>query len=385
MSVPRTTTLQRHYLRREPLPEGGFRYLHPDGRPYRSRAGLARIASLAVPPAYTEVYVSPDPEAALQAFGRDARGRLQYRYHPDFVRERAMGKWRRLARFAAALPTLRERAGADLRLAGLPQRKILAVLVRLLDRIHLRIGNAAYTRRYRTYGLTTLRKRHVEVLGARVVFRYRGKHGIEQEKMLRDRTVAQAVLRLLELPGTALFQYLDAEGERHPIRAQELNSYIREAAGRFTAKDFRSWAGTLKAAEYLAATGPAEDERAAGRVLAKCVKAVAKELGNTPAVTRNSYICPVVFDLYLEGRFFDSFVAPTNGSDGLAPSEAALKRLLSRTLTPRRRKEPAQPSSGPVVCAYPPGQGAARPNRCTASGPRAPRSLFESQTCGGAR
>lgn len=382
MPVLRTTALQRYYLRREPLPQGGFRYLYPDGRPYRSRAGLARIASLAVPPAYTDVYVSPDPEAALQAFGRDALGRLQYRYHPDFVRERAMGKWRRLARFAAALPALRERVSADLRLAGLPQRKVLAVLVRLLDRIHLRVGDAAYTRRYRSYGLTTLRKRHVQVEGTRVVFRYRGKHGVEQEKTLRDRCVAQVVRRLLDLPGSALFQYVDAEGERHAVRAQALNSYIREAAGRFTAKDFRSWAGTLKAVEFLAATGPAPDERAAGRVLAQCVKAVAKALGNTPAVTRNSYICPVIFDLYLEGRFHHRFLPPPEEAAGLAPHEAALKRMLSRALAPSRRREPVAIAPVPRASAS---RGPWRPCRLPRSRQHAPPRPCETEITGGAR
>ncbi|ANQ84982.1 DNA topoisomerase IB [Azoarcus olearius] len=340
MATVSTAELQSRYLRREPLAEGGFRYLRPDGRPYRNRAGLARIAALAVPPAYTEVYVSPDPEAALQAFGRDASGRLQYRYHPDFVLENAMRKWRRLARFAGALPRLRERIGADLRRAGLPRQKVLALLVRLLDRIYLRVGNASYARRYRSYGLTTLRKRHVRVEGSRVVFHYRGKHGVEQQQTLRDRGIANALARLLELPGQALFQYLDDEGGRHPVRAEDLNAYLREAMGPFTAKDFRTWGGTLKAAEYLAAAGPVENERLAGRMLAKCVRAVAAELGNTAAVTRSSYICPVIFDLYLAGSVLDDYGAASDEESGLSAGEAALRRMLSRALSVRQRRRP---------------------------------------------
>lgn len=336
MDGPRTAPLQDRYLRRVPLPEGGFRYLRPDGRVYRSRAGLARIAALAVPPAYTEVYVSPDPEATLQAFGRDARGRLQYRYHPDFLRQRALAKWRRLARFAAALPGLRARVAADLRRAGLPRPKVLALLARLLERAYLRVGSPSYTRRYRSYGLTTLRKRHVQVEGCRVAFRYRGKHGVEQRRLLRDRGLAGIVGRLLELPGGALFQYLDEEGGRHPVRAEDLNAYLREAMGPFTTKDFRSWGGTLEALEFLLTAGPPQDERSGGRTLAQCVRAVAARLGNTPAVTRGSYICPVLFDLYLAGRVVGNAGAGEE-DNGLSPSEAALQRILALGLGPQAR------------------------------------------------
>lgn len=351
MATVRTALLQDRYLRREALAEGGFRYLRPDGRVYRNRDGLARIAALAVPPAYTEVYVSPDAEAALQAFGRDAAGRLQYRYHPDFVREQAMRKWRRLARFAADLPRLRERIGADLRRAGLPRQKVLALLVRLLDRVYLRVGYASYARRYRSYGLTTLRKRHVRVEGNRVVFHYRGKHGVEQEQKVRDRAIAQAVVRLLELPGSTLFQCQegDGDGSVRAVRAEELNAYLREAMGPYTAKDFRTWGGTLKAAEFLAAEGPAPSDSAAGRVMARCVRAVAAELGNTAAVTRSSYICPVIFDLYLEGRVLDDYARTPDEETGLSRSEAALRRMLARALGVRRRPQPPPSAPEPPV------------------------------------
>jgi len=336
MATIPTQLLQRRYLRREPLPEGGFRYLRPSGREYKDAAGLARIAALAVPPAYQEVYVSPDADAELQAFGRDARGRLQYRYHPDFIHQQAMRKWRRLARFAQALPQLRERVAADLRCSGLPQRKVLALLARLLDRAHLRVGSADYARRYRSYGLTTLKKRHVRVEGSKVVFHYRGKHGVEQEQTVRDRTLAQLIGRLLALPGSTLFQYEDEAGGRHGVRAEDLNAYIRDAMGRFTAKDFRTWGGTLKAAEYLTALGAPTCQRSGARMLSRCVRSVAEQLGNTAAVTRSSYICPVIFDLYLAGELV---VGEEGGEGGLCPSEAALSRLLVRGL--RRQRQAA--------------------------------------------
>jgi len=329
-----TQLLQQRYLRREPLPEGGFRYLRPSGREYKDAAGLARIAALAVPPAYREVYVSPDADAELQAFGRDARGRLQYRYHADFVHAQAMRKWRRLARFAQALPQLRERVAADLRCSGLPRRKVLALLVRLLDRVHLRVGSADYARRYRSYGLTTLKKQHVRVEGSKVIFHYRGKHGVEQEQSVRDRTLAQLLGRLLALPGSTLFQYEDEEGGRHKVRAEDLNAYIRDAMGRFTAKDFRTWGGTLKAAEYLTALGAPTCQRSGARMLSRCVRAVAAQLGNTAAVTRSSYICPVIFDLYLAGELA---VGEDSGEGGLCPSEVALSRLLARGLRRQRQ------------------------------------------------
>lgn len=340
MAQTRTHLLQQRYLRREALEGGGFRYLRPNGRVYRDPAGLARIASLAVPPAYRDVYVSPDPDAELQAFGRDAKGRLQYRYHPDFVHHRAMQKWRRLASFAEAMPRLQERIAADLRCRGLPRHKVLALMVRMLERVHLRVGGADYARQNKSYGLTTLRKRHVRVEGSLLVLRYRGKHGVLQEQSVRDRALARLVGQLLALPGAGLFQYPGEDGRYHPIRASDLNAYIREAAGPFTAKDFRTWGGTARAARFLAGAGVPPDERSGSRILVRCVRAVAAQLGNTAAVTRASYICPVIFDLYLAGKL----TIPTEdaGEDDAPPPHPVLSRLLVRGL--RRRR--AAPASG---------------------------------------
>ncbi|WP_104989821.1 DNA topoisomerase IB [Deinococcus sp. NW-56] len=337
----RTTTLQDEYLRREGEKPTEFRYFWPDGEEYTDAEGLARIASLAVPPAYTDVYVSPDPDAELQAFGRDAAGRLQYRYHPDFMQAGALKKWQRLARFAEALPTLRTVTAADLRLAGLPRRKVLAVMTRVLHVAHFRVGSDTYARAHKTHGLSTLRQRHVRVEGSAVQFRFKGKHSILQEKTVRDRTLATNMERLLALPGPWLFQSVE-EDVRSRVRAHDLNAYLRDVIGPFTAKDFRTWGGTLVAAEFLAEAGAPESERQARKTLVECVKYVAADLGNTPAVTRGSYICPVIFDRYQEGKVLDDY-EPRAGRteadlEGLTRAEAALKRMLESEKTLRVRR-----------------------------------------------
>ncbi|GGS29444.1 DNA topoisomerase IB [Deinococcus knuensis] len=340
----RTELLAGEYLRREGSDPKKFRYFWPDGTPYREKAGIERIAKLAVPPAYEDVYVSPDPDAELQAFGRDAAGRLQYRYHPDFVQAGALKKWQRLTRFAGALGTLKTVTAGDLRAQGLPPRKVTALMTRLLHVARFRVGNDIYAQQHKTYGLSTLRQRHVKVEGNTVTFHFKGKHGITQHKATTDRTLATNITRLLDLPGPWLFQTVDAEGTRRRVRSGELNAYLKEVIGPFTAKDFRTWGGTLLAAEYLAEVGVADTEKQARQTLVDCVKYVAADLGNTPAVTRSSYICPVIFDRYLEGKILDDYEPrATKGEsdlEGLTRSEAALKRLLEseKTLRTRRRK-----------------------------------------------
>ncbi|QFP75759.1 DNA topoisomerase IB [Deinococcus sp. AJ005] len=327
----RTEILQEEYLRREGNDPKKFKYFWPDGTSYKDEDGISRIASLAVPPAYTDVFVSPDADAELQAFGRDAAGRLQYRYHPDFVQAGALKKWQRLTRFATALPTLREVTTSDLRLQGLPPRKVMALMTRLLHVAHFRVGSDAYAKLHKTYGLSTLRQRHVTLEGNLITFNFRGKHGITQNKATRNPTLAGNIGKLLELPGPWLFQTVGDDGRRR-VHAPELNHYLKEVIGPFTAKDFRTWGGTLLAAEYLAEAGVAGTERETRKVLVDCVKHVAEDLGNTPAVTRGSYICPVIFDRYLEGKVLDDY-EPRAGRlpaelEGLSRSEAALKRLL---------------------------------------------------------
>ncbi|PTA68794.1 DNA topoisomerase IB [Deinococcus arcticus] len=348
--MSRTDLLQEEYLRREGTDPRAFRYFWPDGTPYEDEGGLARIAKLAVPPAYEGVFVSPDPGAELQAFGRDAAGRLQYRYHPDFVQAGALKKWQRLTRFAGALGTLKAVTGADLRAQGLPPRKVAALMTRLLHVARFRVGSDDYARKHKTYGLSTLRQRHVQVQGNTVTFHFKGKHGITQHKATTDRTLAANISRLLDLPGPWLFQTVDAEGARRRVRSGELNAYLREVIGPFTAKDFRTWGGTLLAAEFLAEAGVADTERQARRTLVECVKYVAGDLGNTPAVTRSSYICPVIFDRYLDGKVLDDYEPRAARGEpeleGLTRSEAALKRLLEsekmlRVRRGRRKTEEA--------------------------------------------
>ncbi|WP_293914690.1 hypothetical protein, partial [Deinococcus sp.] len=334
----RTELLQGEYLRREGHEVGKFRYFTPEGKPYRSRAAIERINALAVPPAYVDVFVSPGPDAEVQAFGRDAAGRLQYRYHPDFVQSGALKKWQRLTRFAHALPDLRTVTTTDLRLSsaqGLPRRKVLALMTRLLHVARFRVGSDIYARQHQTFGLSTLRQRHVRVEGNTVTFDFVGKHAVQQHKTAVDRTLATNLGKLLELPGPWLFQSVDSTPDgnvRRRVRASDLNAYLREVIGPFTAKDFRTWGGTLLAAEFLAELGPPDSEKAARQALVDCVKYVAADLGNTPAVTRASYICPVIFDRYLEGKILDDYEPHASRSalpDGLTRSEAALARMLA--------------------------------------------------------
>ena len=342
----RTEILQEEYLRREGEKIGEFRYYYPDGTELTDETQLARISRLAVPPGYRDVYVSPDADADLQAFGRDAAGRLQYRYHPDFLQAGAVRKWQRLAKFANALPMLRQLTTADLRRAELPPRKVQALMTRLLYVAHFRVGSDAYVVKHRTFGLSTLLKRHVKVDGSTVEFHFKGKHGIWQHKVMRDRTLAGNVEKLLELPGRYLFQACCGDGEVVRVRSGDLNEYIREVMGPFTAKDFRTWGGTLLAAEYLAEAGVADSERVARKTVVECVKVVAEDLGNTPAVVRAHYICPVIFDRYFEGKVLDDYEPRASrvgaaSLEGLTRSEVALRRMLESEFQSRRAHKAA--------------------------------------------
>jgi DNA topoisomerase IB len=284
----------------------GFCYVRPDGRPLRSPAHLRRIASLAIPPAYERVWICMLPRGHLQATGRDARGRKQYRYHPRWRETRDDGKFERLVDFGAALPKLRRRLRADLALSGLPRAKVLAMLVKLLDTTCARIGNAEYARDNNSFGLTTLRDRHVRpAANGAVRLRFRGKGGLEHDIVVDDPRLARLVRRCQELPGQQLFQYLDEADQRCSVTSTMVNEYLRETMGAdFTAKDFRTWAATLRALERLAATplpdppSPAALRRAGNEI----VRQVAEELRNTPAVCRRSYICPLVFEIWSAGR-----------------------------------------------------------------------------------
>lgn len=279
----------------------GFAYLDPDGRPVRDAEVIARIRSLAIPPAYRSVWICTLPHGHLQATGRDARGRKQYRYHPDWQRERGEHKYGRLEAFGEALPRIRARVARDLRDAARvdapPRPVVLATLVRLLDRTWARIGNESYARENGSYGLSTLRNRHAGVRGAELRLQFRGKSGIEHRLQLHDPAVARVVRRCQQLPGQALFQYGDAQGELHSVGSGDVNDYLCEAAGeRYTAKDFRTWHASVHA---LALMGESTEPPGPRRGMA-VLKAVAAKLGNTVAVCRKAYVHPAVLALALE-------------------------------------------------------------------------------------
>jgi DNA topoisomerase IB len=290
-----------------------FKYLTPDNRPLRAVDVLKRIASLAVPPAYRDVWICARPRGHLQATGRDARGRKQYRYHPEWRQVRDSAKFDRMVLFGDALPKLRRKLKRDLALPGLPREKVLAVVVTLLDTTRVRIGNTEYARDNKSFGLTTLRNRHVSfVSDGRAVLNFRGKGGVPHEVVIDDKRIVRIVRRCKEIPGQHLFQYVTDAGERCAIDSGQVNDYLHEAMGAdFTAKDFRTWGATLRAIGLLARTALPEkpSERAFKQEIVKVVKQVAEELRNTPAVCRKSYINPAVFAAWrsgtLHGRFVD--------------------------------------------------------------------------------
>ena len=284
-------------IRRERAGDG-FRYRGADGRPLRNAGELERIRSLAIPPAYENVWICTRPNGHLQATGRDARGRKQYRYHPDWRLAKDADKFERMLEFGAALPRIRSRVKADLagRVAAAPGRgTVLATLVRLLDTTYVRIGNEEYARANRSFGLTTLRNRHAAVAGSRLKLRFRGKSGVEHEVALEDPHVARVVRRCQAMPGQELFQYEGEDGARHAVDSNDVNDYIRAASGAdFTAKDFRTWHGTVHALDLWAeqCAGSASCRRTANQLLAD----VAKRLGNTVAVCKKSYVHPRVLE-----------------------------------------------------------------------------------------
>jgi DNA topoisomerase-1 len=306
----------------------GFTYRDPAGHTIRDAAVRARIVSIAIPPAWTDVWICPWPNGHLQATGRDARGRKQYRYHPAWRDRRKADKFDRMIEFGEALPRLRRRCDADLRRRGLPRDKILAAVVRLLELTLIRVGNEAYARVNRSFGLTTLRDRHATVSGSRIRFRFRSKSGVMLETGLRDRRLASIVRRCQDLPGQELFQYVADDGEVHDIASEDVNDYIREAAGgEFTAKDVRTWAGTVLAFRELRGQTMGGG-RATRRNLVAAIRTTADRLGNTPAVARGSYVDPAVGEAYLEGRLASGRVRgsmPTRAKDSRSGKGSATR------------------------------------------------------------
>jgi DNA topoisomerase I len=323
------------------------RYVDASGRAISCREVIQRVTSLAIPPAWRNVWICPDPLGHLQATGRDARGRKQYRYHARWREVRDEVKYGRLIAFAAALPRIRERTAADLQRSGLPREKVLAAIVQLLEKTLIRIGNDEYARDNHSFGLTTMRDAHAEVHGTNVHFEFRGKSGIAHAVDLHDARLARIVKRCRDLPGYELFKYVDAGGQRQAIGSADVNQYLHEIAGdAFTAKDFRTWAGTVLAARELAALATFRSAREAKRNIVHAVACVAKQLGNTAAVCRKSYIHPAILDAYIDGA---AIVTPKvqgrrsgRADAALSPVESAVVAILLQRSRPAVRRHQPQ-------------------------------------------
>ncbi len=321
----------------------GFSYVGVDGQRISDRRQIERIKALAIPPAWTDVWISPTRKGHIQATGRDAKGRKQYRYHPKWHDVRDEVKFGRMLAFAAALPTIRERTEADLRRQGLPREKVLAAIVRLLEKTMIRVGNEEYARDNDSYGLTTLQDEHAEVTNRRVTFRYRGKSGREHETTLEDPRLARIVGRCQELPGQELLQYTEEDGTVRDVDSADVNAYLREITGEpFTAKDFRTWAGTVLACMALQDFERFDSETEAKRNVVDAVKRVAERLGNTPAVCRSSYIHPEILNAYLDGSMLESLkqlAADELAEAGheLSPAEAAALGVIQARLAREQR------------------------------------------------
>ncbi len=315
-----------------------FEYLDLDGNPIRDEQRLLRIKRLAIPPAYTDVWICPVPNGHIQATGRDARRRKQYRYHERWREVRDESKYERMALFGEALPKIRKRVEADLKLPGLPRNKVLATVVQLLERTFIRVGNEEYARENKSFGLTTMQGHHVDVKGSKLTFNFRGKSGVLHEIDVTDRRIAKIVARLQDLPGQDLFQYVDDDEKRCDITSQDVNEYLREITGEdFTAKDFRTWAGTVLAAMALNHLGPGQTKKEAKANIKNAVTAVSKLLGNTPAICRKCYVHPAVFESYLNGDSIEGLKQKTDevlASDSidLEAGEKAILRFLQGRL-----------------------------------------------------
>ena len=310
----------------------GFVYIAPDGQTIRDREQLRRFRALVIPPAWTDVWICADPNGHLQVTARDARGRKQYRYHPSFRERRDESKFERMLALSDVLWMIRERVEKDIALPGLARDKIMATVVWLLERTLIRIGTDEYAKANNSYGLTTLRRRHVAVAGAKVDFEFRGKSGIEHSVSITDRRIARIVQRCQELPGWELFKYIDDEGRKQSVEASDINDYLREITGReVTAKDFRTWAGTMLAAEALREMGPAETKKQAEKNVVAAVDRTKEKLGNTRAVCRKYYIHPVLIESYLAGDVLPPM--PEKSWNERNPAEPAkLRRHEAETL-----------------------------------------------------
>ena len=320
-----------------------FVYLGPDGKEVRSADDLARIRALVIPPAWTSVWICPDPRGHLQATGRDARGRKQYRYHQKWREVRDETKYDRMIAFASALPAIRRTTSEHMSRPGLPREKVLATVVQLLEKTLIRVGNDEYARTNRSYGLTTMRDGHVDVKGERVRFSFRGKSGVEHEIDLNDRRLARIVRQCRDLPGYDLFQYYDENGQRQTVGSEEVNAYLKEVTGLdLTSKDFRTWAGTVLAAQLLREFDVCSSDTQAKKNIVSAIETVAKKLGNTKAVCRRCYIHPAVLESYVDGSMLDTISQRarkvSRAVERLTDGEHAVLSLLQRRLPAMKRK-----------------------------------------------
>jgi DNA topoisomerase-1 len=313
-----------------------FRYVDANGKPVRDAAVLARIKSLVIPPAWNDVWICPSANGHLQATGRDARGRKQSRYHPRWREVRDETKYERMLVFGAALPRIREQVDEHLGQPGLPRTKVLATIVRLMETTSIRVGNEEYARENKSYGLTTMRNHHVRVKGSTITFSFAGKSGIRHNIDHQDRRLARIVARCQDIPGHELFQYLDDEGERHSIDSSDVNAYLREISGEdFTAKDFRTWAGTVTACRLLRELEPFSSETQAKKNVVGVIKNVAAQLGNTPSVCRKCYVHPAVLSTYMDGSLKPNekpVAASSEECETRYEEEQALLKLLELQL-----------------------------------------------------
>ena len=317
----------------------GFVYFDTEGKPIRDEQRILRINRLAIPPAYRDVWICPSPNGHLQATGKDDRGRKQYRYHERWREVRDENKYEKMLIFGEKLGKIRRRVKKDMALRGLPRNKVLATVVHLLERTFIRVGNEEYARENKSFGLTTMENRHVEVKGSKARFRFRGKSGIIHEREVEDPPVAKVIKKIADLPGQELFQYVDEEGEVRDVTSQDVNDYLREISGEdFTAKDFRTWAGTVMAAIALNEVGAFENKTQAKRNVGDAIHAVAKMLGNTPAICRKCYVHPIVLETYLSGDAIEGLKKSaeetlTDSLENLSSAEAAVLSFLQRNLS----------------------------------------------------
>lgn len=315
-----------------------FTYVGPSGKKLRDRSALERIRSLAIPPAWKDVWICPAPNGHLQATGRDARGRKQYRYHPRWREAQDQNKYNRVIAFAKTLPKIRRAVARDLRKRGLPREKVLAAVVKLLETTLIRVGNDEYARDNHSFGLTTMHDEHVAIRGAAIRFDFRGKHGIEHEIELEDSRLAAIVRACRDLPGQELFQYLDDDGEVCDVGSGDVNDYLRRIAGQdFTAKDFRTWAGTALAAQALQEFQDFDSKAAAKRNVTRAIERVAERLGNTQAICRKCYVHPAVIDAYMDRSLVATLKRRTERElrgklHRLSGEEAAVLALLQQRM-----------------------------------------------------